>query len=150
MDPFEEVLKELGARLQVELEVDDRDACKLELEGKYPIQMEVNYSTNQLVIGSEIAVLGPGRYREDVLAAALQANGEPFPRLGTFGYSTVRNSLVYYALLPMDFLDGEKLHACLLVFLGTVRKWMDTLEGGDIPRPDEPAPGPSGFFGLSS
>jgi hypothetical protein len=147
---FEELLDALSKRIEIPMNLDRNDACRMNVDNKIPIQIELNRHTGFVVVCSEVADIPPGRYREDLFRATLIENGKDFPRFGDFSFSEKTNLLILQESLPLDTIDDEGFTNYLLVFIDKARKWQDAIERGSTPEQGEisDSPGPAGMFGL--
>lgn len=133
MDKFEELLKELGKILDMPLHVDSEHSCTILVNEKLRVQMELERNQERLIVASFIGLVPPGKFRENVFALALKINN-PYPRIGTFGYSAYSNQLMLFEYLHPTKLNGEKLADFLSVFIPKAMEWRDALEVGNIAR----------------
>lgn len=146
------ILDGLGKRWETELKPDDQDTCLIRLKTGVNIQIELEPNGEYLIAGADLGTLPPGRYREDVFQIALQENGLPYPRTGTFAYSLQADTLVYYLRIPSHDLSGERLFELLEPFTEKAKVWKEAIEAGSLPPsagPTIPAPGfGGGMFGM--
>lgn len=145
MVAFHELIHDLGERIGVDLAPDANNACLIVLQERYRIHLELHKQTQELLICSDVGILPPGRYREEMFRACLKANGQPFPRFGKFGFNEKKNTLVFFELIPSDILNGESLQNYLTVFADKLRLWQDAVERGDFPTTQDLPPDTSGF-----
>ncbi len=132
---FEELLKELGPLIEVEgLEPDEHESCLLVYDDELQVQLECEQPAgDRLIIGSALGEVPPGRYREDLLVAALVANGRPYPRYGTLAFSDQNDNLILFEKLPEQGLNADFLAKFLTKFNKQARAWREALQGGSIP-----------------
>jgi len=150
-DLFGTLLKELEKPLGVvELHPDHHNSCLVKLKNGQNIQIELDRSAQFLIIGADLGVVPPGRYRENLFKEALKANGMPHPIHGTLAYSKKSDHLVLFNKIPVSDLNGEKIAAEITPFIGKAAIWEDALKRGEIPSLDQANAGPvsSGMFGL--
>lgn len=128
-DAFTQLLKELSTLLQMELKPDDNLSCLIDIQGKLKIQMEMDPSSEDtLVLGSFLPEIPSGAYRESILLSSLSANAQPYPRTGTFSYSSSLNCLVIFERLPLRHFNAEKVLKILIPFIKKAYAWKEVLE----------------------
>lgn len=145
------ILGELGALLNIpDLKPDEYHTCLIKLASGTTLQIEQSKDGQTLLIGSELGVVPPGRYRIDLFKEAMKANAQPLPRYGTFGWSKKTDNLVFFRRIPLKELTGEKLHAMIPPFVEIVKKWKEAIDHGDIPLNNSfyTSGGKGGLFGL--
>lgn len=149
---FESILQELGKTEVIpikDLHPDSNNSCLIRLKGGLEIQIELDKKQENLIIGSDIGTVSPGRYREDVFREALKANGLPYPRWGDFAYSQKSDHLVLFHTLHTKDLTGEKVADFLVHFLEKAFQWRDSIQRGDVPVVSGIYTSrPTGMFGL--
>lgn len=136
MIAFEELLKELGELINMpDLAPDELGACLiLNQNDQFPVQLELQEPANEtLLITSLLGEVPVGRFREDVLTAALRENGTDFPRIGTLAFSHENNNLVLFDRIPESQLTAEGLHEFLSIFTMKGRQWRDALQNNTVP-----------------
>lgn len=146
------ILEELGKRWNARLKPDDKDTCLIRLRTGVNVQVEIESNGEYLVAGADLGTLPPGRYREDVFQTALQENGLPYPRSGTFAYSRQADTLIYFLRIPTKELTGDRLFELLEPFVEKAKTWKEAIEAGSLP----PSAGPTiaaprfgeGMFGM--
>lgn len=152
-DLFEVLLQELGKAMNIEdLTPDSNNTCLIRFKVGLDIQIEPWQKGEFLLIGCPVAVIPPGRFRENVFREALKANALPLPRYGAFAYVASSQKLVLYSMLSLRELTGEKIAAFLAPFMEKALTWKQTIDRGDVPLADVVMTGgprgPGGLFGL--
>jgi hypothetical protein len=148
-DVYSSLLQELGKLLKAELQPDANHSCLLQFPNKLSVQIELDRSGNNLLIGCNLATVPPGRYRENVFREALKSNGLPPPRHGDFAYSKQADVLVLVQLLPLKDINGDKIMDALTPFLEKAKLWQEAITHGDVPTAIQATySGKSGMFGL--
>jgi len=133
-DLYETLLGELAKSLDIsELRPDQNNTCLIKFQSGVEIQIEPFDKEEQLLVVCDLGHIAPGRYREDVFREALKANGQPWPRYGTFAYSDQSDHLLLYKLMPLKDLNGEKIGSYLSPYLEKAEKWKESLEKGEVP-----------------
>lgn len=131
---YEDLLKEIGHELEIELAPDQNDSCQIRLAEGVQLQMEIYKRTNQFVLCFRLGNPPPGKYRETLLKEALRANGLPAPRHGTFGFSASTEALYLFELLNLDRLDGKKIVEHMMAMKDTAIAWTEAISNGNIPQ----------------
>lgn len=149
MTPFEELLKELGAKMGSALKPDNNQSCVLDFGEGVFVQIDLSSAADQILIGTRLGALMAGVYREKMLKAAAIANGEHQHMKGTLAFSEKRQELVLFQYLSLPQLTAEALYKFLLAFTHHAFVWVDAFKQGDIPAPTLPQDIPkAGFMGL--
>ena len=130
MDRFEEILWDLGELIDMPLHADENRACKLVIDEKLPVQLEMDMNQDMLMVGSFICEIPPGKFRANVLKEALKANGTRVYGHGILSYVERNNSLVMFDHLYAKGLTGETLAAYLETFIPYANSWRDAIETG--------------------
>lgn len=133
---FEELLKELGKEFRLALHIDRHHACSIQLP-PLVVQLQLDTALENLYLFSKLVELPPGKFRENVLTAALVANGRPDPIPGTLSYFSRENMLALHQSYPLPILTGERLAGLIGSFLEMGKEWKEAVEGGRA--------GPPGF-----
>jgi hypothetical protein len=150
-DLYGSLLEELGKILEIpDLHPDRNNSCLIKLKNGLSVQLELDRSGQFVIIGSELGVVPPGRYRENLFREALKANDMPYPTYGTFAYSKKSDKLVFFRKLRNQELTGEIIAAELTPFSEKAIIWKEALEHGDVPIANQAmnAQRSSGMFGL--
>lgn len=129
-DKFTLLLEDLSKYLSLTLKPDAHHSCLLVIKNKVKVQLELDPTQNFLIIGSILAELPPGKFRENTLFAALKANAKPYPRLGNFAYSNKKNALVLFEKIEMDVFSIENILSMLIPFIKKAIHWKDALDNG--------------------
>lgn len=150
-DAINLVLQELSQILKVPpLKLDSNNTCLIKFKNGMMVQLELDRSTQFLILGIDLDVIPAGVYRENLFQAALKANSIPYPRNGSFAFSLQANRLVLFEMLHFQDLTGQKLADFLTPFMEKGKIWKDAISKGEIPVIQPPTSGrmPSGVFGL--
>jgi len=132
MNQFGELLRALSRaiRLDPPLHPDRHQRCKLLINKVLPLQLEIDSAQENLLVASELFVIPPGKFRENVLKSALKANALPPPRIGTFAYIERKNELVLFEFLPLQHIQMEKMVSFLQSFIEKGESWRRAIESG--------------------
>ena len=128
-DNFSLLLSELGKIIGLPLSPDKYNACSI-LAPPLTVQLELDTAQENLLFFTKIITLPPGRFLEDILCAALKANGMPDPRPGIFGYIAMTNHLALYQTTPAALLDQENLASLFGAFFALAESWHKAIEQG--------------------
>ena len=150
IDQLEQLVQGLGEIFQIPLHVDRNHACAIQIKKGLIIQLQTDIAQELLVITSQIIELPPGKFRENVLQAAMRSNGKKDPLIGIFSYVPKSNQLFLFQKYPFDILTSERLANLLVPFMDMAEHWRDAIGAGragpiDLPPPSSSTAGP---FGL--
>ena len=133
-DQYGTLLAELSSILKIPLKPDKHNTCLIHFEKEHlHVQIEIDSSKDFIIIGTNIAEVPPGRYRQDVFKQALQANYIDKPRGGILAFSKHANKLVLFLKLPLKDLHGGLIAAALPDFLRKASRWKDEIEKNQLP-----------------
>lgn len=121
------ILSDLGKEINLPLSLDDTGSCSLIVDDKLIIQIEPSQS--QILIGSFVCQIPPGKYRENVFTNTLKAN-YLIPRVGTFAFNEMNAQLVLFEYLPVNISTLE-LKNFLVSFIEKAFIWKDSVENGN-------------------
>lgn len=131
-DPFEILIQELSASLNVPLHVDRNRACALNIHRQFTVQLQLDSAQEKLIIAAFICELAPGKFRENVLAEALKANYLPDPRTGILGYLAPQNRLTLHQHYPFASMTAQDLAMIVAGFIDYAQLWKDAIDQGQI------------------
>jgi hypothetical protein len=129
IDPFAELLVELGNELGTTLHLDKKSACTLNISDQFRVQLECDPHQENILVATFICDLPPGKFRENILRDALKSN-DPFPISGTLAYSERNNKLALFAHLRLASLNGRALSEFLNAFIEKANGWRTGVETG--------------------
>ncbi len=144
-DRFEELLAALSNVFETSLHRDRNHACAIQVKKGLIIQLQADETQENLLITSNVVEIPPGKFRENVLQAALKSNGEKDPIIGIFSYIPKTNHLFLFQRYPFDILSGEKLASLLLPFIDKAEEWRDSVTNGRAGPMSAPALFPPGL-----
>lgn len=148
-DFFGAILQEIGTQLQIpNLHPDEHNTCLIKFKGGIVIQIEMDQAGEYVIVGTEFADIPVGRYRENLFAEALKANGMPAPRYGVFAYSQKKDHLSLFEMFPSRDVTGIQIADYLGPFLEKVRIWKEAISRGDMPAIAPTVGRAPGLFGL--
>lgn len=129
MDRFQQLLWDLGELIELPLHIDKNSACKLLLDEKLEVQLEMDSDGEKLLIGAFLGELPPGKFRENVLKDALKVNHLIHP-YSTLAFMEKTNTLILYQYLMANELSGETLVEHLNVFIEEAEEWRAAITNG--------------------
>lgn len=131
---FDSLLEELGRAINISnLHADRNNSCLIHFPNNLKIQIELDKKGDSLIIGADLGALYPGKYKENILRAALKTNNQPPPLHGVLAFSTKKECLVLFELLPLRELSGDKIAEALPLFSEKALKWKEALARGEVP-----------------
>lgn len=130
---YESLLQEVGSVLGVALSPDAVNSCTIRLKSGVRIQMEIDPAERYFVLSSDLGPVPPGQYRQSLFLAALQANGAPAPRPGTFAFSEAAEHLIVFRQIPLKDLNGERIAYDLKPFAELAHMWERAVTQGELP-----------------
>ncbi len=147
---IERVLEILSESLDIPLYLDEHRVCKILINDQLTIQIELDQSHRFLILGSILTELPAGKFRENVLKAALKENYETDFRLGKFAYLPQKTQLFLFEKLPLDYLTEEQVFPFFHELLTKGILWKTHLMRGEIPYHAPQRPLSSNPFGIVS
>ncbi len=149
MNPFEDLIRELGRYLGTDLKADAHQSCRLDFIDGVIIQIDLHSNADKLLLGAQLGRVTPGPYRLKVFLQALKMNALAKIPQGIFAFSEKNDTLVLFQFLPIVILTGEKLFQHVQVFHTQALQWFVAFERGEVPAlVEEVSSQGSGFFGL--
>ena len=130
MNKFELLIQDLGKILGFPLQAEKTYLCKLFIKNKIHLQIEYDEAYERIFITSIVFEIPPGKFREDVLIAALKANYID-SSLGFFSYVDGIQSLILQLYLPIS-ITSALLATLLQQFTAKAIAWKEALESGNI------------------
>lgn len=133
IDPFAELLTELGGYLGTPLNPDDFDSCAIVVNDSLLVQLEMQQEGEKLIMGTKLGLLQPGKYRVEFLKMALKANHSNYPDLGILGYHPRDHLLALYDAIRLSILSGETLFHYFNFFVAKAVRWQEAIGSGRSP-----------------
>lgn len=134
MTPFEDLIQALGNEMGIQLRPDKRQSCRLVFPENIYIQIDLDSNADQILVGSELGVLNPGKHRELVLEQAMRINGNPNANRGVLAYSEKNNTLVLFQTLSIYTLTGQKLFNFIKNFHEIAKNWHKAILSKEVPE----------------
>ncbi|MBI5273610.1 MAG: CesT family type III secretion system chaperone [Chlamydiales bacterium] len=132
MISFEDLLEHLSDYLNVPITPDVKGGCRLKIENKFDIQIELDSIKNHIVFGAFVYELSPGKYREEVLKAGLKANYSFQYQIGILSYVTKKNQLALWHALPLGNASTQTFIDHFLLFYHKAHDWHTSLDQGKV------------------
>lgn len=150
LNVFAQILNEVGPHFGTTLTPDANNSCMILMRNAIQIQLELDRSQQNFIVGANLGELPPGKFRELFLKEALRANGAPYPRIGTFAYSTRKNSLLLFEKFPLQTFHTNTLMEYLPLFVDKAILWKEAVKGGQPPSVQYTSQkaADTGMFGL--
>ncbi len=118
-------------KLDIDLHIDKNGACSILFDESIIVQLELDETSENLIVFSSIAEIPAGKYREKVLLAALKANNQ-FPYIAIFSYFEPEASLAMHNFLNFSTLTADILASYLTTFVDLAIKYKKAIESGQI------------------
>lgn len=131
---IENIIKILSEDLDVDLYLDANQSCCIILNDAIKIQLELDKSRQNLILASHLFELAPGKFRENVLKAAIKSNYGLEKGIGTLSYLPRNSALVLYEIIPLVFLTESKLFSLFMSFYQKGLFWIENLKSSSIPQ----------------
>ena len=145
---FAGILKEFENFFNCPLEPDANDSCLINMGIGVTIQMELD-RYGFILIGCRLGAVPMGRYRDNLIRAALRSNDETIPSTGILGFSHKLNQLILFMKLNPQRLTVHQILALMPPFVTKAKLWKDAIAKGEVPSVSLSASKkPSGLFGL--
>lgn len=146
---FGALIQELGRELNMNLKPDSNDSCLIRFPNGMKIQMEIEDKDEFFVLIADLGSVPIGRYREDIFREALQFNNSPQPRLGTFAYSDSADVLLFFRMMHLKGLNGQKIAEVLVPLTNKAHQWKEAILKGEHPPTEfHTSQGNQGLSGL--
>ena len=136
--PFAYLLEELGKVFNLSLHVDAVGACSLLFPQDLSVQLQLNSAQDTLFLFSKLAILPPGKFREEILKEGLKTNAGPDPLSGVLAYLFATNHLVLFQTYPLSILNGERLAGLFGSFLEMGTRWKEAIAKGQYQNLHKP------------
>ena len=127
---FQELLLDLSEKLDLDMDllVDKNRACSI-LFDDIEVQLELDQSSENLLVFTSIIEIPAGKYREKVLLDALKAN-DLFPYVAIFSYFEPDASLAMHNFLDFASLKTDVLTSYLTTFAELAKNYKQAIEHG--------------------
>lgn len=132
MNKFELLIQELGQILGITLQAEQGSLCKVFIKEKVHLQIEYDEAAERIILACFIVEIPPGKFREDVLTAALKANYID-SSLGSFSYADSIQTLILQLYLPSS-VAAPFLGTLLQQFTEKAISWKEAIEQSNVSR----------------
>ncbi len=151
LDSYASLLEELGKLLEIKLKPDANNSCLIKFPDDLELQIDLDISGAWILIGTTIATVPPGAYREEVLREALKGNYILEPHCGCFAWAKKGDRLVFNHRMPVEHTKGIHLAEVIIPMLERVKSWKEMITNNEIPvvRSQQSTGKPGGLFGLT-
>jgi len=130
VNKFAALIEQLGHTLGIRLQAEKESMCTLRMKDKVKVQIEYDDTADRIVLLCFVAEVPPGKFREETLITALQANFHD-TSLGFFAYLDKMQTLVLQMYLPLS--TGPSLLGTLLEqFTAKGIEWKEAVESGRV------------------
>lgn len=147
---FGAILKEFETFFNCSLQPDDNDSCFIRMGIGVNIQIELD-RYGLLLIGCRLGAVHMGRYRDNLIHAALKSNELLPPSTGIFGFSQKSNQLILFIKLNPNLLSSHVISTLMPPFVAKAKLWTNAILSGSIPSVAvEAGSKVPGIFGLIS
>jgi hypothetical protein len=126
---FKEILTQLGIDLDLFLTPENDKICTLKIDDKLIMQLELDESESNILIGTFLCDLPPGKFRENVFINTLKANGQ-IPLTGTFAFNEPSAKLAFFQYISLESVNLASLKKYLEHFIEKAMKWKEAIESG--------------------
>lgn len=145
---FGAILKELEKFFHCPLEPDENDSCLVKMGSGIDLQIELD-RYGFLLIGCRLGAVHMGRYRDNLIRAALKSNEATPPSSGILGFSQKSNQLILFMKIDPKNLSPHQISTLLPPFITKAKQWSDAIAKGEVPVTSTPDTKiASGIFGL--
>jgi hypothetical protein len=131
LDPFSELIEDLGKSMGLELYPDKEYACTLLVDNEIRVQLEYDSSENRLLMSSFVMSMPVNNFREDIFKQALKTNND-LERIGTLAYDERDNQLVLFLFFPLKNIQTSIVYDLLFKFIDKIVLWQKAIKNSDL------------------
>jgi hypothetical protein len=148
---FGALLKEFENFFNCSLEPDENDSCVVKMGVGVTLQIELD-RYGFILIGCRLGALQMGRFRDNIMRAALQSNEATLPSTGVLGFSHKSLQLILFMKLNPHLVSIHQILSLMPPFVTKAKQWTDAIAKGEVPKitSETSSKVPSGLFGLIS
>lgn len=148
---FGAILREFENFFNCSLQPDENDSCLINMGVGVTLQIELD-RYGLILVGCRLGAVLMGRYRDNIMRAALKSNEATLPSSGILGFSHKSNQLILFMKLNPNLLNVHQILALMPAFVSKAKLWSDAIAKGEVPTlsPVGSSKTPSGLFGLIS
>lgn len=150
VDQLERMLQEASSYFNINLSLEGKAACQVDMPNGLTLVIEPAADGDGVMVFCGLANVPPGRYREDLFAAGLKANGLAERGPGVFGFLEKSALFGLYERIPENRVTGKRIFSVGQALMEKGTTWKDDIDGGRIPIVQTGiSAGPSsGMFGM--
>ncbi|NGX28842.1 MAG: hypothetical protein K940chlam1_01030 [Candidatus Anoxychlamydiales bacterium] len=126
---FQDLIESLADHLSQDLYVDKNGACVIVFDDVIKVQLELDQTSQNLIVFSSVCELPPGKFREKVLLDALKAN-DKFPYVAILSFFEPDSSLALHNFLDFRSLKVDVLASYLSTFVELCFLYKDAINSG--------------------
>lgn len=93
------------------------------------MQIELDESSSNILIGSFLCDIPPGKFRENVFKNTLKANGQ-IPQTGVFAFNEPNAKLALFKYIPLEKEPVATLRGTIEHFIDQAMQWKEAIEAG--------------------
>lgn len=147
---FGSVLKEFEKFFNCSLNPDENNACVIHT----PLGVILNIEMDRngfIIAGCRLGNVHMGRYRENLIRAALKSNESTPLSSGIIGFSPKSSQLILFIKLNPNTITVHQITTLLPLFLAKTKLWTDAITKGEVPEILSSTPSKTtGIFDLIS
>ena len=126
------ILKELEGFFHCSLEPDKNNSCLIKMGIGLSLQIELDRQ-GYLLIGCKLGALYMGRYRSDLMRAALESNALTPLSTGVLGYSHKSSQLILFLRINQNETPMHEWIEQLPLFIEKAKLWTNAITKNEIP-----------------
>ena len=126
---FKHILTQLGVNLELFLTPENDKICSLKVNDKLIVYLELDESENNILFGTFLCDIPPGKFRENVFINTLKANGQ-IPVNSIFAFNEPSSKLALFSFVPLATANALTLKDQLQHFIEKAMQWKDAIESG--------------------
>lgn len=132
MKTLDDILAGLSPLVGEDLRPDSNRACLLVFNEEIRIQLELDITGEFLLLGSMLIDLPPGKFRENILKAALKANNMIDISPGILAFVARANRLVLFEKIHISDTAPDPLYKKIIQFFNKAENWKHAIERGEV------------------
>lgn len=143
------ILKDLETFFECPLETDSNNSCLVDMGIGISLQLELDRH-GFLLVGCRLGMVHMGRYRNDLIRAALKSNELTPLSSGILGFSHKSQQLILFIRVDTQAVPLHQLTEQLSLFTAKAKLWKDAIAKGEVPAIASRQVAGKGLFGLIS
>jgi hypothetical protein len=129
IEKFNQFLIQLGIDLHLVLLPDPDGSVTIKVNKELIIQIKIDKTQSDILIGSFLCPLPPGKFRENILINTLKSNGE-IPISSIFAFNEPSGELVLFKYLSLEKNDFQSFKHHLEEFIEKGMDWKEAISSG--------------------